>query len=62
MRYLKSRIKEIREQSERGAISAEYAIATLAAAGIGGLLIAILKSDGVRQQLTQMITSVLSVG
>ena len=62
MRYLISRIKEIREQSERGAISAEYAIATLAAAGIGGLLIAILKSDGVRQQLTQMITSVLSVG
>lgn len=62
MRYLKSRIKELREQGERGAISAEYAIATLAAAGIGGLLIAILKSDGVRQQLTQMITSVLSVG
>ena len=47
---------------ERGMATAEYAIATIAAVGIAGLLILILKSDMVRGLLEGIISSALSIG
>ena len=45
---------------ESGMATAEYAVATVAAVGFAGLLIAILKSDSVRSTLEGIITSALS--
>jgi len=46
---------------EAGMATAEYAIATLAAAGLAGLLIAILKSDAVRGLIEGVVTSAFSI-
>ncbi|MCL1800145.1 MAG: DUF4244 domain-containing protein [Promicromonosporaceae bacterium] len=45
---------------ESGLATAEYAVATIAAVGFAGLLIAILKSETVRGTLEGLITSALS--
>jgi hypothetical protein len=42
--------------------TAEYAIATLAACGFAGLLLAILRSGQVRAMLVRIIRQALSVG
>lgn len=47
---------------EIGMATAEYAIATIAAVGFAGLLILVLKSQAVRNMLTNLIESALSVG
>ena len=47
---------------DRGAATAEYAIATMAAVGFAGLLVVILKGDGVRGLLTNLITGALGIG
>ncbi len=47
---------------EAGMATAEYAIATLAAAGLAGLLIAILKSETVRGLIEGVISSAFSIG
>lgn len=47
---------------DRGAATAEYAIATIAAVGFASLLVVILKGDVVRGLLTDMITGALSIG
>lgn len=47
---------------EAGMATAEYAIATLAAAGLAGLLIAILKSETVRGLVEGVISSAFSIG
>jgi len=46
---------------EAGLATAEYAVATVAAVGFAGLLIAVLKSDTVRGLLEAIISSALSV-
>ncbi|MEN5076208.1 DUF4244 domain-containing protein [Isoptericola cucumis] len=46
---------------EAGLATAEYAVATVAAVGFAGLLIAVLKSDTVRGLLESIISSALSV-
>lgn len=46
---------------ERGAATAEYAIATLAAVGFAGLLVVILRSDEVRGMLTDIVRQALSL-
>ena len=46
---------------EHGAATAEYAIATVAAAGFAGLLALVLKSGPVQTMLTSLISSALSV-
>lgn len=46
---------------EAGLATAEYAVATVAAVGFAGLLIAVLKSDTVRGLLENIISSALSV-
>ncbi len=48
--------------AEAGMATAEYAIATLAAAGFAGLLYVILKSDQVRGFLVNIINQALTVG
>jgi len=49
------------ENSERGAATAEYAIATVAAAGFAGLLAVVLKSNPVQSLLTDLISGALSI-
>lgn len=46
---------------DEGAATAEYVIATMAAVGFAGLLVVILRSDEVRQVLTDMVRSALSL-
>lgn len=47
---------------EAGLATAEYAIATIAAVGFAGLLVAVLKSDTVRGLLENIVSTALSVG
>lgn len=47
---------------ERGSATAEYAIATMAAVGFAGLLVAILRSDEVRGILLDLVHRALSFG
>lgn len=49
------------ENNDRGAATAEYAIATVAAAGFAGLLAIVLKSGPVQTMLTSLIGSALGV-
>lgn len=51
-----------RARAEAGMATAEYAIGTVAAAAFAGLLLVILRSEGVRAALEGIITSALSVG
>lgn len=47
---------------DTGATTAEYAITTLAACGFAAVLVLVLKSDGVRELVTGVITSALGLG
>jgi hypothetical protein len=47
--------------ADRGAATAEYAVATLAAVGFAGLLVVILRSDEVRGMLTDIVRQALSI-
>ncbi|MDQ1084742.1 MULTISPECIES: DUF4244 domain-containing protein [Microbacterium] len=46
---------------DRGAATAEYAIATMAAAAFAGLLVVIMRSDEVRGILTDLVRRALTV-
>ena len=48
-------------KSDQGAITAEYAIATMAAVAFAGLLVIVLRSDEVRQLLFQLVVSALGI-
>lgn len=48
-------------QGEDGMATAEYAIATVAAAAFAGLLIAIIRSEEIREALAGIIRSALSL-
>ncbi len=50
----------IRDSLDRGAATAEYAIATMAAVGFAGLLVVIMRSDEVRGILTDLVRSALT--
>lgn len=47
---------------EAGMATAEYAIATLGAAGFAGLLMIVLQGGDVKSLLTSLITTALSAG
>jgi Flp pilus assembly pilin Flp len=47
-------------EDDEGAATAEYAIATMAAVGFAGLLVVIMRSDEVRQILTDLVRSALT--
>lgn len=51
----------LRDRLDRGAATAEYAIATMAAVGFAGLLVVIMRSDEVRGILTDLVRSALTV-
>lgn len=59
-RKLFSRIREVLTD-DAGAATAEYAIATMAAVAFAGLLVVIMRSDEVKQILTDLINRALSV-
>jgi GTP cyclohydrolase II len=52
-------VRRIRQRSERGAATAEYAVSMVAACGIGGILIALLKSDAMLTLLKAIINYAL---
>ena len=60
----RSRFRRIvrRLTGERGAATAEYAVATMAAVGFAGLLVVILRGDEVRGILTDLVRNALTVG
>ncbi len=47
-------------RDDTGAATAEYAIATMAAVGFAGLLVVIMRSDGVRAILTDLVHRALT--
>lgn len=47
---------------DRGSVTAEYAIATMAAVGFAGLLVVILRGDEVKGLLTDMVRRALGLG
>jgi len=59
MRTLRRAARRLRD--EGGSATAEYVVATMAAVGFAGLLIVILKSDAVRQLLTDLVQRALTV-
>lgn len=58
---MRQRIRR-RMAEERGAATAEYAIVTLAAVALAGLLVAILRSDAVRGMLLDLVQRALAFG
>ncbi len=58
---LRRRWLAVRRTADAGMATAEYAIATLAAAAFAGVLLLILRSDEVRGFLTSIIQQALSV-
>lgn len=59
-RTLRSALRRV--AGERGAATAEYAVATMAAVGFAGLLVVILRGDEVRGILTDLVRNALTVG
>lgn len=55
------RTREVLPGSESGMATAEYAIATLAAVGLAGLLVVLLRSEEVRGFLLNLIRTALSL-
>ena len=47
-------------RDDRGAATAEYAIATMAAVGFAGMLVVILRGDEVRTILTDLVRRALT--
>ena len=60
MRRLKRVLDRRMLAKDDGAATAEYAIATMAAVGFAGLLVAILRSDEVRGMLTDLVHRALT--
>ena len=61
MNTLQQQISRMRG-SERGSVTAEYAIATMAAVGFAGLLVAIMRGGQVQSILFGLVKSALSLG
>lgn len=51
----------IGEPDDEGAVTAEYAIATIAAVGFAALLVVVLRSDEVRGLLLGLVTRALAM-
>ncbi|MFD1505407.1 DUF4244 domain-containing protein [Georgenia yuyongxinii] len=56
------RVARLRKQDEAGMATAEYAVGTVAAASLAGVLLAILKSEWVRELISDLIRSALGLG
>jgi len=55
------RMRRLRSRSERGAATAEYATTIVAACGLGGILVALLKSDVMLNALKALINYALKL-
>ncbi len=55
-------LRAVNVVDDRGAATAEYAIATMAAVGFASLLVVIMQSDEVRGILTDLVRTALTVG
>ena len=51
----------VRLREERGLTTAEYAIGTVAAAGLGGLLIKLVTSDEARNLIWSLLSKALTI-
>ncbi|MEY4275727.1 MAG: hypothetical protein RIS26_190 [Actinomycetota bacterium] len=49
-------------KSEEGSVTAEYAIATMAAVSFAGLLVVIMRSEEVRKLLYDLVMKALTFG
>lgn len=58
-RYSARLLGRVRRQ-DAGMTTAEYAVGTVATAGLGGILITILTSDAFRELLWELITKAIS--
>ncbi|GAB3939033.1 hypothetical protein GCM10029976_054510 [Kribbella albertanoniae] len=54
-------LRRFRTRSERGAATAEYAVTIVAACGLGGILVALLKSDVMMNALKSLINYALKL-
>ncbi|MGI8948614.1 MAG: DUF4244 domain-containing protein [Ornithinimicrobium sp.] len=52
----------MRKGMDAGMTTAEYSVGTLAACAFAAVLLVIVKSDGVKSLVTDVITTALSVG
>ena len=59
---LDRRVARLAADGEAGMATAEYAVGTVAAASLAGALLAILKSDWVRELIADLIRSALGLG
>ena len=51
----------LRARTERGAATAEYAVSIVAACGLGGVLVSLLKSEVMRNALKALINYALTL-
>ncbi|WP_406829407.1 DUF4244 domain-containing protein [Pedococcus sp. KACC 23699] len=58
---LAQRFSRIRRQAEAGMTTAEYAVGTLAACAFAAVLLAVVRSGGVKAALASVITAALGV-
>ena len=59
---MEKRFTVVNAKPEAGMATAEYAVVLVSATGFAGLLVAILKSDAVREILTTLVRNALSIG
>lgn len=59
---IRERWHRVTQTAQAGMSTAEYAIGTLAACTFAALLIAVVKSPGIRSALTGLITTALGLG
>ncbi|RZU13748.1 uncharacterized protein DUF4244 [Kribbella rubisoli] len=62
LRRVRSRtLRGLRTRTERGAATAEYAVTIVAACGLGGILVALLKSPVMQNALKALINYALKI-
>lgn len=60
--WVHARRRAIADRAEAGLATAEYAIATVAAAAFAGVLLTLLSGDGVKGMLTSIVQKALTIG
>ena len=56
---LRQRVSRVRRAAEAGMTTAEYAVGTLAACAFAAVLLAVVRSGGVKSALASVITAAL---
>jgi hypothetical protein len=58
---LMGRLEQLGEEAQKGMTTAEYAVGTLAACAFAAVLMAVVRSGAIKDALTGLITSALSI-